>query len=220
VSGPLLLGHRGDSANHAENTLAAFAAASACGADGVELDVQVSADGEPVVIRDPTLERTTAGRGRVDAHTWQELEALGVPHLRDALGLLRGHVVAVELKPPYDASPTLAAGVLDLASGDDSMLLLAFDHRHLAATRSSHPRARRVPLVREPPDDPRALLDACGGEALAVPWQQVDAALCAMVPVVAWTVDDKRDAATLLDMGVAVVISNRPCALRGMVPRR
>lgn len=216
----LLLGHRGDSDNHVENSTAGFAAAIACGADGVELDVQVSADGEPFVIHDATLDRTVpGGSGHVDAHTAVELRALGVPHLRDALHLLRDHVTAVELKPPFDAAPDLSRIALDLAAPGQRILLFAFDARHLAAAREHHPDATTVLLTTERPPDPRGVLAAAGATMLAAQWHAIDAALCREVPVIAWTVDGEEDARRLLDMGVRALISNRPCALRSAVPR-
>ena len=63
---PLLIAHRGGSALAPENTLLAFDRALRWwGADILELDVQPTRDGEAVVFHDPTLERTTDGRGRV-----------------------------------------------------------------------------------------------------------------------------------------------------------
>src|ERR1700694_1070503 len=69
-------GHRGAMSLAPENTLAAFALAREVGADGVEFDVQLSADGEVVIIHDHTLERTTDGRGAVAERTLAELKKL------------------------------------------------------------------------------------------------------------------------------------------------
>jgi glycerophosphoryl diester phosphodiesterase len=217
---PLLLGHRGDPEHHPENSLQGFRAAVACGAQGVELDVHASADGELVVIHDDTLDRTTPARGRVDAHTWPQLEGL-LPRLGDVLDALRGSVVAVELKPEYDLRPGLAAAVLDLARRLDvaaGLRLLAFDHRHLAAARRHDSSAQCVALVREAPADPVAVAGDCGGSALGAWWQHVDRTMCeslhaAGLAMVAWTVDAEADARRLGDLGVDVLISNRPCAL-------
>jgi glycerophosphoryl diester phosphodiesterase len=218
---PLLLGHRGDSANHPENTLAAFTAAVACGADGVELDVRRSRDGELVVIHDDSLDRTTAGSGRVDAHTWPELEGLGVPRLEDVLAALGQHVVAVELKPPHHGDPRLAADVLALIVRLErraTTWLLAFDHAHLAAARALDGAVTTAALVAERPPDLVAAVIACDASALACRWQHVDAAMCTTLhdarrQVLAWTVDGAADALRLAAMGVDVLVSNRPCAL-------
>ncbi len=105
---PLVYGHRG--ARHAapENTLEAFALAHEEGADGVEFDVRLTADGEVVVIHDATLTRVTAGRDerRVDSLSVAELQRVAldggarVPTLRQALELCldRNLRANVELK--------------------------------------------------------------------------------------------------------------------------
>ncbi|MBA3259754.1 MAG: glycerophosphodiester phosphodiesterase [Gemmatimonadales bacterium] len=83
ASNPLLdldarpvIAHRGASAAAPENTLAAFELAAGQGADALELDVRLSADGAAVVIHDPTLDRTTDGKGPVRAQTLVDLRLL------------------------------------------------------------------------------------------------------------------------------------------------
>jgi glycerophosphoryl diester phosphodiesterase len=73
---PLVIAHRGASGLAPENTLAAFRLAVGLGADGVELDVQLSADGQPVVLHDAHLTRTTSGAGAVSSLTLAQLERL------------------------------------------------------------------------------------------------------------------------------------------------
>ncbi len=73
---PFLWAHRGASFCAPENTLAAFAAAVAAGADGIELDIHLSRNGIPVVIHDETLQRTTDGYGAVAGRTLQQLQQL------------------------------------------------------------------------------------------------------------------------------------------------
>ncbi|HIE25626.1 MAG TPA: glycerophosphodiester phosphodiesterase [Anaerolineales bacterium] len=62
---PIIFAHRGASAQAPENTLAAFELALEQGADAIELDVKLSSDQIPVVIHDPTVDRTTDGSGTV-----------------------------------------------------------------------------------------------------------------------------------------------------------
>ena len=73
---PIIFAHRGASAHAPENTLAAFGLALAQGADGIELDVKLSADGQVVVIHDPTVDRTTGAHGRVNDLALADLRAL------------------------------------------------------------------------------------------------------------------------------------------------
>lgn len=69
----LIYGHRGARGEAPENTLASFASALQAGVTRVELDLHLSADHQLMVIHDPTLQRTTGIRGRVAAHTAEQL---------------------------------------------------------------------------------------------------------------------------------------------------
>lgn len=99
-----IIAHRGYSARAPENTLAALQAAVDAQADAVEFDLHVTADGEPVLFHDFTLERTSTGRGRLDATELAALRELDVGSwfgaafaderiatLREALDLLAPH---------------------------------------------------------------------------------------------------------------------------------
>lgn len=70
--------HRGVSALMPENTLPAFGAALALGADEIEFDIRLTKDEKLVVCHDPVLERISDGSGRVEEHTLEELKALNV----------------------------------------------------------------------------------------------------------------------------------------------
>ena len=73
---PIIFAHRGDLAHAPENTLPAFQQALQKGADGVELDVKLTADGHVIVIHDSTLGRTTDGKGRVASSTLEAIRKL------------------------------------------------------------------------------------------------------------------------------------------------
>ena len=76
ISRPIIFAHRGSSAYAPENTLAAFELAVRQGADAIELDTKLSADGQVVVIHDQTLDRTTSQSGRVRDFTLAEIRKL------------------------------------------------------------------------------------------------------------------------------------------------
>lgn len=69
-----IYGHRGAMGEYPENTLLSFKQAIEQGVDGIELDVQVTKDGEVVVIHDEKLDRTTTGSGYVKDHTLEEIK--------------------------------------------------------------------------------------------------------------------------------------------------
>ncbi|WP_096156890.1 MULTISPECIES: glycerophosphodiester phosphodiesterase [Bacillus] len=75
-----IFGHRGSAGTHPENTMISFQQAFKDGADGIELDVQLSKDGIPVVIHDEKVNRTTNGNGLVKDFTVKELKELNAVH--------------------------------------------------------------------------------------------------------------------------------------------
>src|SRR5437773_8679711 len=114
TSRPLVIAHRGASGLAPENTLAAFSLAIAVGADGVEMDVQMSADGQPVVIHDSRVNRTTNGRGsvtrltldhlqRLDGGSWFERRLSRHPRVRAMIGRISAEAGSVV--PCYSGEP-------------------------------------------------------------------------------------------------------------------
>lgn len=96
-SDKLVFAHRGGVGVHQENSLAAFRSALAAGANALECDVQLSKDGQVVVIHDPWLNRTTSASGFVSNRTAAELNRLGVPTLAQLLELTGQHGAPVTL---------------------------------------------------------------------------------------------------------------------------
>ncbi len=103
-------GHRGAAAVAPENTYAGFALAAAAGADYVELDVQLSADGVAVIIHDDDLDRTTDGHGPVAAARWAALRDLDAGRWFDprfageCIPTLAGFLRWLVARPPLGAT--------------------------------------------------------------------------------------------------------------------
>lgn len=152
---PLIVAHRGDSANAPENTLASFRLALANGADGIELDVMFSADQKLVVIHDDTLDRTTNGHGLVGAtpsDAIRELDAGSrfgekfkgepVPLLDEVFAEFGGKfLINVELKnykTPKDQLPDFVVALIKKHGLSESVMLSSFNARNL-------PRAKALP---------------------------------------------------------------------------
>jgi glycerophosphoryl diester phosphodiesterase len=76
VDRPIVIGHRGSAGDRPENTLLSFETALTRGAQILESDIQLSRDGVPILLHDPSLERTTDGQGNASECTWAELAAL------------------------------------------------------------------------------------------------------------------------------------------------
>jgi glycerophosphoryl diester phosphodiesterase len=125
---PILLGHRGDYVHAPENTLPAFSQAVQKGADGVELDAKLTADGHVIVIHDATVDRTTDGKGRVasftleairklDAGSWFDPKFTGtkVPLLEEVFETLGGDkLINIELTNYFTPRDALVEKVCEL----------------------------------------------------------------------------------------------------------
>lgn len=146
---PLNIAHRGASGYAPENTFAAFDKAVEMKADFFELDVQMSKDGHLVVIHDPTVDRTTDGRGRVrdltlaalkklDAGSWFHGSFAGerIPTLDEILDRYSGKIgLFIELKKPElypgieeKVAQALKSRKLDQQS-DGKIIVSSFNHR-------------------------------------------------------------------------------------------
>ena len=153
---PLILAHRGASAHAPENTMAAFELALEQGAHGFELDAKLSADGEVVVIHDPSVERTTNGQGRVsqldlaalrnlDAGSFflDEFKGEKIPTLAEVFETLgKRAIINVELtnyKTPRDGLADEVCELVQRFGLLDSVLFSSFLPSNLARTRSLLP---------------------------------------------------------------------------------
>ncbi|MBA3658711.1 MAG: glycerophosphodiester phosphodiesterase [Gemmatimonadales bacterium] len=141
-----MIAHRGASGAAPENTLAAFELAAAHGADAIELDVRLAADGVPVVLHDATLDRTTDRRGPVAALTAAQLRladagarfttdagasypfcdrGVRIPTLADVLAALPAMPVLIEVKE-IRAQHAIAEAIL--RAGAASRCVIASEH--------------------------------------------------------------------------------------------
>ena len=155
----IVLGHRGASGYAPENTLEAFKLAMDMGADGFELDVHLSKDGELVVIHDETVDRTTDGTGFVGEMTLAELKALDasnhkevykgakIPTLAEVYDLIRdtNHIVNVEIKTDNIFYPQLEEKVLALEKEkgmEGRIVYSSFNHYTVKKIRALAPDAQ------------------------------------------------------------------------------
>jgi glycerophosphoryl diester phosphodiesterase len=139
------LAHRGYPKKVAENTIPSFQAALDLQFSHLELDVQLSKDGVPVVIHDTTVNRTTNGKGRVIDMTFSELRQLNagggaqIPTLEEVLLLAKGRAkVDIEFKQSGDLYPGLEKRVLEVireCDVQDQVFITSFDHYSIMRAR-------------------------------------------------------------------------------------
>lgn len=241
----LLFGHRGWSAAAPENTLAAFRLLVDGGVPGAELDVQLSSDGEPVVIHDWSLKRTAGLDARVrdtplallrqlDAGSWRGPEFRGekVPLLEEVFAQCgRRLYYDVELKWDQKQPNGLEEKVLTLVRRhalEDRVLLSSFNPYCLLRARRLAPglptahiwsRTRELPfLLRH--GEAALLLPGPLAKPEHVRVRRPTVGLFRLLGsrLLTWTVDDPQEAARLLACGVRGLISNDPGRLLGLLP--
>ncbi|HXF35894.1 MAG TPA: glycerophosphodiester phosphodiesterase [Actinomycetota bacterium] len=236
----IVVAHRGASATHPENTLAAFEAAIRAGAPMVEFDVRLTADGVPVVLHDPDLARTTDGRGLVHEVTAAELRRLSagrpgghrepVPTLREVLELLSGRAGAdIEIKhlpgepghePGREAALEAALAELEAVGFSGPLVVTSFNPATIRRCRALAPDVPTGLLTTASVDVDDALrLATADGHDLLLP--EVGAVLAAGPAFVervhaaglrlgTWTVDDPGTIRSLFAWGVDAVATNDP----------
>jgi len=155
---PMVLAHRGFSGKFPENSRRAFMEAIAiAGCDGFEVDVNLSADNEPVIIHDPTLERTTSGHGPVramsfkklrtlDIGTWMDTQFAGerIMHLDELLELAIQYdrVLNIEFKTYPVIYPGIEKIVIDricALGAADRVFLSSFNHLSMKLCKEINP---------------------------------------------------------------------------------
>lgn len=226
---PLRIGHRGAAGRAPENTLASFRMARELGCDAVELDVHRSADGHLVVIHDPWLDRTTAGRGLVrdltlaqiqqwDAGSWYAPPFAGeqVPTLAAVLAATEPMRLFIELKAGSIHYPGIEEDLLRLiAAARGRVQVSSFDHQALRRLRDLSADLPLGMLYEGNPLDPVAMARQIGATAIHPYWafvtpQLVAAAHAAGLECHVWTVNRPEFVAMMIACGVDGIISDTP----------
>lgn len=225
--------HRGASAYAPENTLPAFELAERLGADGIELDVQLTADGQVVVIHDETVDRTTNGTGAVAERTLAELHRLDassgmgayagtqIPTLDEVFAAFAPGMMTfnVELKNLIDFYPGMERAVLDVIAAHglaERVLISSFNHYSLKTVQQIDRAARVGLLFAEGLYLPWEYAAEFGAVAIHPHWSflrvpgVVEYAHAAGIAVNPWTVNTEADLARVIGAGVDAVITNHP----------
>jgi glycerophosphoryl diester phosphodiesterase len=216
-----VIAHRGASGYEYENSRAAFRRAVMLDADGVELDVHATRDGDIVVHHDPDL----PGVGPIALLTSSEARQVRIrngetlPLLQEVLDLVGDHDVWIEVKSlPCAHDPALLA-VLDAGPAPHRYAVHSFDHRIVRRLGEARPSLPRGILLSAYLDDPVGALRAVGATTLWQEWQLVDEDLVDAVHsadcrLIAWTVNEVGDLEHLVRLGVDGLCGNYPDRIR------
>jgi glycerophosphoryl diester phosphodiesterase len=229
---PFIIGHRGAMGHAPENTLASFARALEMGVDAIELDVQLSQDGEVVVIHDDQLERTTNGRGLVRDHSLASLKSLdagssfgadfegeSIPTLAEVFELIADRTpVIVEIKNlplPYAGIEARVLEVAAKAGVLERVQIISFDHPTVKRARELNSEVATGLLYVGRLLDPVGLARQAGASAICPHWSSIQAmdvrlAHQAGVSVHPWVTSDVQIIRRLVALDVDSVATNDP----------
>jgi glycerophosphoryl diester phosphodiesterase len=226
--------HRGFKRVFPENTLVAIAGAYEKGADAAEIDVRLTLDRVPVVMHDPTVDRTTNGTGAVPFLTLKQIKQLDacskfgsswapceVPTLREALETAHGHgMLILDLEGPYDSAALVSVLKIVRSEGMERYVIItSFNYQLLVMVRELD---EVIPLGILGSQMPAVQYVARLGRAIGMPDEEslfaapaassalVTSARTQNVDVMAWTVSTPEEARALVALGVRHIISDVP----------
>ncbi|GAB7388628.1 glycerophosphodiester phosphodiesterase family protein [Bacillaceae bacterium] len=226
--------HRGWSGHAPENTLAAIRLALADpDVEMIEIDVQLSKDGVPIVIHDFTLERTTNGCGPVSEKTVRELQALDagswfdrrfanetIPTLREVLECVRGkRKLNIELKRAGFPQPGLEEKVVSLLREygmQDQVIVTSFYHPAVKKVKELDPGLTVGIIVYGYPTLLREQMGYVRADVLSIDYhflhgETVEEILDKGQEIIAWTVDDLQEMKKIAALHPRIKIcTNRP----------
>ncbi|MBV2154595.1 glycerophosphodiester phosphodiesterase [Kitasatospora sp. SUK 42] len=226
---PVVIGHRGAPRNAPENTMASFEAALGEGADWLETDVQTTRDGVPVLMHDPTVDRTTDGRGAVADLTAAQVAALRVtvgpgpaepvPTLEQLLDRLSGSSATLLMEIKWQRPEDVARIARIAASSSAHVVLYSFSAEHL---RQAHAVAPALPVVLI---QSGAIADSPGDLKLSGIALAADLASAARIAaerragreVYVWTLDDEESWQLMSARGADGLITDTPGPARRWV---
>ena len=239
---PLIIGHAGAGGEAPENTLAGVRRALAAGVDGIEIDVQLCADGVPVLMHDATADRTTNLTGRIRTLSLSALQAADcgggepVPTLAEVLREVDGRcTVMCELKVEAEdgrGDAALVHAVLQTIAAQDARRWCAvhsFDGAIVRAARHLEPRVSAALIVGAVDEAGMArMLGALlkrHAQAISVQHTCITPELVRMakrqqVTLWCWTANHEADWARLVDAGVDGIMTDEPRRLLAFLATR
>lgn len=220
----LKIGHRGACGHAPENTLLSMQKALDFGVDGIEFDIQLSKDGEPMVIHDDTLERTTNGKGAVSDYTYKELQKFDagkgekIPHLRDIFELVNKRCqlfIETKAENAEGAVAQLITEYVQKGWGYEQIEVISFNHPQLVRIRNLNPRIRTGATLIGIPITLAAIAEEAGCISINPGIQYVNEAIVSDahrrgLKVYCWTANSPRHIAKAKHLKIDGIFSDYP----------
>ena len=221
---PRVIAHRGASGHAYENSPSAFRQAAEFGADGVELDIHTTTDGVFLVHHDAWVEDVgIIGELPLAAFASHKLpNGEPIPTLAEALQLLNGLDVWVEVKTLPAQADAHFLQMLDSGPTPDRYAIHGFDHRIVARLGEQRPELRRGVLLASYLLDTLQVVHGVGVDTLWMESHMIDAELVAELHadgrrLIAWTANEERDIRRLIELEVDGICGNFPDRIRALL---
>ncbi|MFD2445997.1 glycerophosphodiester phosphodiesterase [Bacillus sp. CGMCC 1.16607] len=228
-----IFAHRGYSAAFPENTMKAFIEAEKVGACGLEIDVQLTKDGEVVVIHDEKVDRTTNGSGFVKDITYKEIRKLDasyknkkwlkkepIPSLKELLEWMTSNslICNIELKNgifPYTGMEEKVISLIRYYNLEDRIILSSFNHYSIVYCYRLAPEIETAPLYSEGLFMPWVYANSIKAKGIhpklvAAPNEIILSAMENGVAVRPYTVNKEEDMRRLIEIGCSAFITDDP----------
>lgn len=226
----LIFAHRGYSSAYSENTMTAFIEAEKAGADGIELDVQLTKDGEVVVIHDEKVDRTTSGNGYVKDFTYSELRKLNankkgikkepIPSLKEVLEWMKTNSILcnIELKNGkfrYEGMEEKVIALVREHGLSERVIFSSFNHYSIVYCYRLAPEIETAPLYAEGLYMPWVYAQSIRAKGihpkyLAAPNELIQSAQENNIAVRPYTVNSEQEVKRLCLIGCDALITDDP----------
>ncbi|MCU9613821.1 glycerophosphodiester phosphodiesterase [Caldibacillus lycopersici] len=233
----LIFAHRGSSSSHPENTMISFMEANKAGADGIELDVQLTKDGEIVIIHDDKVDRTTNGKGFVKDLTLAEIKQLNAGHhfkkgtFEDTIPTLQEFLTwfkqtnllcNIEYKSTTITNHELEDKVVQLVRQyqlEDRIIFSSFNHYSIVYSYRLAPEIETAPLYMEGIYMPWVYADSIRAKGIhphykVTPNELIILAQQNGIAVRPFTINQEKDIKRFMEVNTAAIITDYPAMAR------
>ena len=230
---PLIWAHRGASGSYPENTIPAFEEAIKMNSDGIELDIQLTKDGEMVVCHDETIDRTSNGSGNIKDYTLEELRqfnfnkilpSLGevkIPTMKEVIDLIKptNLLINIELKTTiyfYEGIEEKIINLVHEEGMEDRVIYSSFNHASIVRIQQLDKNAKTAFLYMDSPIDfvsyaKKHNVDAIHPALYNLQYpEEIMQAKKAGLEINVWPVNTKDHILSCMDIGVDGLITDYP----------
>ena len=231
-----IFAHRGFSANYPENTMIAFVEAEKAKTDGIEIDIQMTKDGEIVIIHDEKVDRTTNGSGFVQQLSYKELRALNaghrfkysnkesIPTLSELFEWMQGNSIICNIemknnKISYEGMEEKTINLIRQYGFEKRIIFSSFNHYSLVHSYRIAPEIETAPLLSDGIYQPWIYANAINAKGFHPNYKRLNGEIIRAsesnnIKVRAYTVNNSKTMRALMKEGISAIITDEPIIAR------